>query len=58
MGVLGNSTRTDIRDNQQVSGSLFHLVDAAETYILNNTRRAFVIDGNVSIRRQEFPRFP
>ena len=53
MGVLGNSTRTDIRDNQQVSGSLFHLVDAAETYILNNTRRAFVIDGNVSMRRQE-----
>ena len=58
MGVLGNSTRTDIRDNQQVSGSLFHLVDAAETYILNNTRRAFVIDGNVSMRRQEAPEIP
>lgn len=58
MGVLGNSTRTDIRDNQQVSGSLFHLVDAAETYILNNTRRAFVIDGNVSMRRQEVPEIP
>lgn len=58
MGVLGNSTRTDIRDNQQVSGSLFHLVEAAETYILNNTRRAFVIDGNVSMRRTEVPEIP
>lgn len=57
MGVLADSNRVDIRDNQQVSGSLFALVEAAETYILNNTRRAFVIDGS-SMHRREVPEIP
>ena len=57
MGVLADEARTDIRDNQQVSGSLFALIDAAETYILGNTRRRFVIDGT-SLRRREIPEIP
>ena len=32
---------------------LFSLVDAGETYIVNNIRRAFVIDASVSLQRRE-----
>ena len=58
MGVLADSDRVDILDNQQVSGSLFALVDAGETYIVNNIRRAFVINASVSLQRREVPEIP
>lgn len=58
MGVLADSDRMDILDNQQVSGSLFALVDAGETYIVNNIRRAFVINASVSLQRREVPEIP
>lgn len=58
MGVLADSHRTKILDNQQVAGSLFHLVDAGEYYIANNIRRAFVIDADVSLHRTEVPEVP
>ena len=57
MGVLGNSERTQILDNRQESGTLFGMVRAAEAYILNNTRRAFIIDGS-SLHRKERPEIP
>ena len=57
MGVLGNAERTQILDNHQESGTLFDLIEAAETYILNNTRRAFIIDGT-SLHREERPEVP
>lgn len=57
MGVFADSGRVDILDNQQVSGTLFSTVDAAELYILNNTRRAFIIDGS-SLHREEVPEIP
>lgn len=57
MGVLGDSERTQILDNRQEAGTLFGLVEAAETYILNNTRRAFIID-NTSLHREERPEIP
>lgn len=57
MGVFADSERVDILDNQQASGTLFSMVDAAELYILNNTRRAFVIDGS-SLHRKEVPEIP
>ena len=57
MGVLGNSDRTQILDNHQEAGTLFGLVKAAETYILNNTRREFIIDGT-SLHRTERPEIP
>lgn len=46
MGVLADSERVHILDNRQETGTLFQLVEAAELYILNNIRRAFVIDGS------------
>ena len=58
MGVLADSDRVNILDNQQVSGPLFSLVDAGETYIVNNIRRAFVIDASVSLQRREVPEIP
>ena len=57
MGVLGNADRTQILDNHQEAGTLFSLVRAAETYILNNTRREFIIDGT-SLHRTERPEIP
>ena len=57
MGVFADSTRVRILDNRQVTGTLFSMVDAAELYILNNTRRAFVIDGS-SLHRREVPEIP
>lgn len=52
MGVLGNADRTQILDNHQEAGTLFGMVKAAETHILNNTRREFIIDG-ASLHREE-----
>lgn len=57
MGVFADSRRVRILDNQQVSGTLFSMVDAAELYILNNIRREFVIDGS-SLHREERPEIP
>lgn len=54
MGVLADSERVHILDNRQETGTLFQLVEAAELYILNNARRAFVIDGS-SLYREEVP---
>lgn len=56
MGVLADSERVHILDNRQETGALFQLVEAAELYILNNVRRAFVIDGS-SLHREKGPRF-
>ena len=57
MGVLGNADRTQILDNHQEAGTLFGMVKAAVTYILNNTRREFIIDG-ASLHREERPEVP
>ena len=57
MGVLADAERVNILDNQQVSGTLFSMVDAAEIYIINNIRRAFIIDGS-SLHRKEVPEIP
>lgn len=57
MGVFADSSRVHILDNRQSRGTLFSLVAEAEAYILNNTRRAFVIDGS-SMHRREVPEVP
>ena len=57
MGVFADSKRIDILDNKQVSGTLFELARQAEFYILNNTRRQFIIDGS-SLEREEIPEIP
>lgn len=57
MGVFADSERIDILDNHQERGDLFELVDAAELYILNNIRRAFIIDDS-SLHRDERPEIP
>lgn len=57
MGVFADGRRVRILDNQQVTGTLFSMVDAAELYILNNIRRAFIIDGS-SLHRKEKPEIP
>ena len=56
MGVLESHTRTEILDLQQESGTIFDLVRKAEFYILNNTRRRFLITGNGP--REEIPELP
>lgn len=56
MGILESHSRTKILDLHQESGDLFELVDKAETYILNNTRREFVIDDIGP--RKEIPELP
>lgn len=56
-GVLADSERVHILDNRQETGTLFQLVETAELYILNNIRRAFVIDGS-SLHREEVPEIP
>lgn len=55
-GVLATHTRTEILDLQQESGTVFDLVRKAELYILNNTRRRFVIKGGGP--REEIPEIP
>ena len=57
MGVFADSQRVHILDNHQETGTLFGLVDTAELYILNNIRRAFIIDGT-SLHRREKPEIP
>ena len=57
MGVLADSHRVNILDNQQVDGSLFSMVDRGEYYIVNNIRRAFIIGGS-SLHRKEVPEIP
>ena len=56
MGVLGSHARTEILDLHQEKGTLFQLVRNAEMYILNNTRRRFVITGEGP--REEIPELP
>lgn len=56
MGVLESHTRTEILDLQQECGTVFDLVRKAEFYILNNTRRRFLITGNGP--REEIPELP
>lgn len=55
-GVLATHARTEILDLQQESGTVFDLVRKAELYILNNTRRRFVIKGGGP--REEIPEIP
>lgn len=55
--MFADCERIDILDNHQVRGDLFELVGAAELYILNNTRRAFIIDDS-SLHRDERPEIP
>ena len=56
MGILATHARTEILDLHQESGTVFELVDKARAYILNNTRRRFVI--NESGPRDEIPELP
>lgn len=56
MGILESHSRTEILDLHQEKGTVFDLVDKAETYILNNTRRRFIID-DVGPRK-EVPELP
>ena len=56
MGILATHARTEILDLHQESGTLFELVRKAQTYILNNTRRRFVIKGMGP--REEIPEIP
>lgn len=56
MGILATHARTEILDLHQECGTVFELVEKARTYILNNTRRRFVI--NESGPRTEVPELP
>ena len=56
MGILATHARTDILDIVQEEGTLFHLVRAADRYILVNTRRRVVVDG--AGPREEVPELP
>lgn len=56
MGVLASHARTEILDLHQEQGTLFQLVNKAELYILNNTRRRFIITGDGP--REEVPEIP
>lgn len=56
MGMLESHTRTGILDLHQESGNVFELINKADAYILNNTRRRFIIDG--SGPRKEIPELP
>ena len=55
-GVLATHSRTEILGLQQESGTVFDLVRKAQLYILNNTRRRFVIKGVGP--RDEVPEIP
>ena len=56
MGILATHARTEILDLHQESGTLFDLADKASYYILNNTRRRFVLHGDRA--RDEIPEIP
>jgi ATP-dependent DNA helicase RecG len=56
MGLLANRARTEILDLHQETGTVFELVRKARNYILNNTRRRFVISG--AGPREEVPELP
>lgn len=56
MGILATHARTDILDLHQEEGTVFALVDKAASYILNNTRRRFVINDRGP--RDEIPELP
>ncbi len=56
MGILETHTRAHILDLHQESGTVFELVDKGVAYVLNNTRRAFVMDGLGP--REEIPEIP
>jgi ATP-dependent DNA helicase RecG len=56
MGMLASHARTEILDLHQMEGTLFSLLREAEWYILNHTRRRFVIDGFGP--RTEIPEIP
>ncbi len=56
MGILESHSRTEILDLHQEGGNVFDLIDKAQTYILNNTRRRFIIDGFGP--RKEVPELP
>ena len=56
MGMLESHSRAEILDLHHESGNIFDLIDKADAYILNNTRRKFVIDG--SGPRKEIPELP
>lgn len=56
MGILATHSRTEILDLRQEQGTVFELVDRATVYILNNTRRRFVI--NEHGPRDEIPEIP
>lgn len=56
MAVFENHARTEVLDLQQVQGTVFSLIDAAERYVLANTRRRLIIkDGGP---REEVPEIP
>lgn len=56
MAVFENHARTEVLDLQQVQGTVFSLIDAAEHYVLANTRRRLIIkDGGP---REEVPEIP
>lgn len=55
-GVLESHSRTNIRDLQQESGTVFDLVHKADLYILNNTRRRIVSKGPGP--RDKIPKIP
>ena len=54
--MLETHARTEILDLHQMEGTLFSLVREAEWYILNHTRRRFVIEGFGP--RKEIPELP
>ena len=56
MGILATHSRTEILDLHQEEGTVFGLVDKAVAYILNNTRRRFVINDRGP--RDEIPELP
>lgn len=56
MAVFESHARTEVLDLQQVQGTVFSLIDAAERYVLANTRRRLIIkDGGP---REEVPEIP
>lgn len=56
MGILETHARTRILDLHQEGGTVFELVDKGVAYVINNTRRAFVMDGLGP--RKEIPEIP
>lgn len=56
MGILATHARTEILDLHQEEGTVLDLIDKAALYILNNTRRRFVINDRGP--RDEIPELP